>query len=100
MSCLITSVNSVSPSLLAPLSARLKSWARRASDSMMRSRTTSCAIAAATCGGIDESNELTFDAMFTVGIGGSVQTRPDAETGPELTAGGRALDALSATQLA
>src|SRR5207302_7768306 len=44
MSCLMTSVNSLSPSPVAPVSASFTSWARRASDSMMRSSTASCAI--------------------------------------------------------
>src|SRR2546421_6453904 len=44
MSCLMTSTNSLSPSAVAPVVASCTSWARRASDSMIRSRTASWAI--------------------------------------------------------
>src|SRR5256885_81598 len=40
MSCLITSVNSVRPSPVAPKDASVRSCARRASDSIIRSSTT------------------------------------------------------------
>ena len=57
---------------------------------MMRSSTASCAIVSAVDWVIEESNEATLDATLTVGYGGNVQTRADAETGPELEVGGRA----------
>src|SRR3979490_2472258 len=100
MSRLMTSVNSLRPSSLAPVAASVKSCARRASDSMMRSSTASCAILAATFGVIDGSNEVTFDPTLTVGIRGSIHTRDDAATGTEFPTGGKAAPALVETQLA
>src|SRR6267378_2719968 len=44
---------------------------------------------------MDGSNAFTFEAMITDGIGGRIQTRAEAEPGPELPAGGRAELALS-----
>src|SRR5947209_1274995 len=79
MSWLSTSTNSWSPSPRAPSFARSRSCVRRASDSMMRSSTASCAIASAVDWVIEESNEATLDATLTVGYGGNVQTRADAE---------------------
>src|SRR5579864_4580824 len=100
MSCWMTSVNSVRPSSLAPVAARVMSWERRASDSMIRSSTVSWAILAATWAVIVGSKELTFEATLGAGNAGSIQTRADADTGTELPAGGRASPAVLATQTA
>src|ERR1700730_6028627 len=98
MSPLITSTNSLRPSSLAPLSASFKSWARRASDSMMRSSTTSWAILLAVCCDRDGLKAFTFAAMPTEGNDGTIHTRADPETGPEFAAGGRVSPALLKTQ--
>src|ERR1700686_5812122 len=98
MSWLMTSVNSFRPSPMAPLSASVKSCERRASDSMMRSRTMYCAILAADWGVMEGSKDCTFEAMLTAGIGGRIHTRAEPETDPELLGGGRAADAELETQ--
>src|ERR1700730_11413068 len=97
MSWLTTSVNSLSPSSMAPVPASVKSWARRASDSMMRSSTTSCAILAA-FPVVDLSKATTFGATLTVGIVGRIHTGAEAEAGPELLGGGGAAPAELETQ--
>src|SRR5579872_2688870 len=89
-SWLMTSVNSVSPSAIAAVAARLRSCERRASDSMMRSRTAYRAILFAVSGVIDESKAVTFAGRSTGGMGGGTQTRPVAGAGPELLGGGSA----------
>src|SRR5207244_7466640 len=83
---------------VAPLSARCVSCARRASDSMMRSSTTSCAILSAVPT-VDLSNATTLDGTVPVGIGGRIHSGADAETGPEFFGGGRAAAAAPETQL-
>src|SRR4030081_2612446 len=98
MSWLMTLVNSVRPSLDAPLCASFRSWERRASDSMMRSSTVSCAIVLAACWFIDGSNAVTFESSVTDGIGGSVHTRPDAETGVDSPGAGSAESAALVIQ--
>src|SRR5207253_8498177 len=100
MSCLMTSVNSVKASPSAPLSARLRSCRRRASDSMTRSSTTSCAHVLAVGAFIEGLKAITFVEMLTAGIGGSTQTLAEAETGPELLGGGRGAPALPESQVA
>src|ERR1700682_2772191 len=98
MSSLMTSTNSFRPSPMAPLSASWRSWARRASDSMMRSSTASWAIFAA-FRVADWSNARTFDATVTVGIVGRIHSCADAGAGPEFPGGGRAAPAELETQL-
>src|SRR3979490_2419868 len=100
MSSLMTSVNSFKPSPVAPLSAKVRSCARRASDSMLRSRPICRAMAAADCGVIPGSKAITLEAMVTVGMGGRIQTRVDPVTEPELFGGGKAEEAELETQLA
>src|SRR5207249_7950892 len=81
-SVLITSVNSLSASGTAPSVARLKSWARRASDSIIRSSTASRAILFATCWVIVGSKLATLSGICTDGILGRIHTREEADCGP------------------
>src|SRR5450759_1964586 len=53
---------------------------------------------AAACGVMDGSKASTFEAMLTVGIGGRIHTRVDAEDGPKFPTGGRAAPAVLETQ--
>ena len=75
-------MNSFSASPSAPVAASVKSWARRASDSMTRSSTTSWAIRLASDWLSFGSKSSTFEAMLTLGIEGSTHTRavPDMGT--------------------
>src|SRR6266576_3955390 len=67
---------------------------------MTRSSTASWAILAACFDVIPGSKLFTFDAMFTLGMAGSNQTRADAEVGAVFPAGGRAAPAVSETHTA
>src|SRR5207245_6454582 len=96
----MTSVNSVRASLVAHSSASFRACARRASDSIIRSSTTSCAHRSARSWVIEASKAITLDGMLTDGIGGSTQTWVEAETGIELVGGGSAEPALEKSQVA
>src|SRR5713226_5590940 len=100
MSVLMTSVNSVSASPIAPLSASVRSWARRASDSMTRSSTMSCAHRLAVRWSIDGLNDMTLDGMVTAGSGGRTQTLAEADPGVIFPGGGSAAPALLNTHVA
>ncbi len=67
--------------------------------SMMRSSTMSFAILAA-FRDADWSNATTFDAMFTMGIAGRIQSCAEAGAGPEFGGGGSAAAAELDTQRA
>src|SRR5437667_12710285 len=97
MSWLTTSTNSFNASPVAPVPASCKSCARRASDSMTRSSTTSRAHLSAFLGA-DWSKALTFEATVTVGMDGRIHTGADAAAGPELVGGGSAAPAELTTQ--
>src|SRR5581483_6450473 len=100
-SSLMTPTNSANASPSAPDSASVTSCVRRASDSMIRSSTASCAIFAAAVCVIDGSNDVTLPGTETFGIGGSTHTRADAPNGEGLAPGpGRASAALVAIQCA
>src|SRR5438270_1154706 len=99
-SWLMTSVNSFRASPLAAVEASFESRERRASDSTIRSSTTSWPILAALCGVIDGSKAVTFAGMLTLGIGGSTQIRADTATGSGGPAGGSAAPAALVIQAA
>src|SRR5213593_2875815 len=90
MSCLITSVNSVRPSPVAPADASVRSCARRASDSIIRSSTTWRAQVSAFVWVIVESNAVTLSGNVTGGIGGRNHTLDDAWVGVVPPGGGNA----------
>src|SRR5205809_6269734 len=90
MSCLITSVNSVRPSPVAPKDASVRSCARRASDSIIRSSTTWRAQVSAFVWVIVESNAVPLSGNVTGGIGGRNHTLDDAWVGGVAHGGGSA----------
>ena len=98
MSCRITSVNSLSPSPMAPASASFRSCARRASDSIIRSSARSCAHLVAVVWSIVGSNAVTLAGTVTRGIEGSTHTLAEAAVEGVPGAGGRAAAADATVQ--